>query len=140
MSQDDVPLDAEPVDPPTAGAPQERKPCPMCGELIAATARKCRFCGHYLDPSLRPTVSTTDQMLMPVNRPISAIAAGYLGLFSVLPVFGVFAIIVSIVALRTLKRSPEMAGRGRAMFGLIMGILFTAIWGFGFVMASLSRH
>ena len=40
---------------------------------------------------------------MPVGRPISAIAAGYLGLVSVLPPFSLLAIVVSIVALRNLK-------------------------------------
>ena len=31
----------------------KRKPCPMCGELIAKTAAKCRYCGEVLDPALR---------------------------------------------------------------------------------------
>jgi len=26
-----------------------RKPCPMCGEMIAAAAAKCRFCGEVFD-------------------------------------------------------------------------------------------
>jgi len=101
----------------------------MCGEMIAATAKKCRFCGHYFDPSLRPKVSTTDGLLMPVNVPVSAIAAGYLGLLSFLPIFAPVALIVSIFALRTLKREPDLSGRGRAWFGLIMGIIFTLILG-----------
>jgi hypothetical protein len=41
---------AEPVLPEEGG---ERRPCPVCGEEIAATARKCRFCGEVLDPELR---------------------------------------------------------------------------------------
>ncbi len=28
---------------------QARRPCPVCGELIAAAARKCRFCDEILD-------------------------------------------------------------------------------------------
>jgi predicted RNA-binding Zn-ribbon protein involved in translation (DUF1610 family) len=31
----------------------DRRPCPMCGEMIAATAAKCRFCGEVFDSSLR---------------------------------------------------------------------------------------
>ncbi|MBW3539868.1 MAG: hypothetical protein KY476_06330 [Planctomycetes bacterium] len=31
----------------------KRKPCPMCGEMIAATAAKCRFCGEVFDPELK---------------------------------------------------------------------------------------
>src|SRR4051812_20511116 len=98
MNEDEPILDAEAI------GQQPRRPCPMCGELIAVKAQKCRFCEHYFDPALRPrrTGSSTASMLMPVNRPVSAIAAGYLGLFSVLPVFGVFAIIAGGMALHTL--------------------------------------
>src|SRR5438309_1471562 len=28
----------------------ERRPCPMCGEMIVASAAKCRFCGEVFDP------------------------------------------------------------------------------------------
>ncbi len=133
---DEPALDAEPVD-----APGDRKQCPLCGEMIAASAKKCRYCGHYLDPSVRPraTASTTDQFLMPVNRPISAIAAGYLGLFSLLPFFGLIAIIVALIALRTLKQDPELAGRGRAWFGLIAGIVSTLFYGIALVAAVNGR-
>jgi hypothetical protein len=31
----------------------KRKACPMCGEMIVASAAKCRFCGETLDLELR---------------------------------------------------------------------------------------
>ncbi|HID24048.1 MAG TPA: hypothetical protein EYP14_16835 [Planctomycetaceae bacterium] len=31
---------------------EERRPCPICGEMIVATAAKCRFCGEIFDESL----------------------------------------------------------------------------------------
>lgn len=31
----------------------ERKPCPMCGEMIAREAVKCRYCGEVFDPALK---------------------------------------------------------------------------------------
>lgn len=30
-----------------------RKPCPLCGEMIIASAAKCRYCGSYLDARLQ---------------------------------------------------------------------------------------
>jgi hypothetical protein len=32
---------------------EPRRPCPMCGEMILASAVKCRFCGEVFDPALR---------------------------------------------------------------------------------------
>ena len=133
MSQDEPIFDAEPAGDATAA----RKPCPMCGEHIAANAKVCRFCGHWLDPSSKPrrSFSTTDRLLAPVDTPLIAIAAGYLGLFSLIPFVGFIALIVSIIALRTLSKDPELPGRGRAWFGLIMGIVFTLFWVFCIILA-----
>jgi hypothetical protein len=36
-----------------AVAPDARRPCPMCGEMIIATAAKCRFCGEVFDATLK---------------------------------------------------------------------------------------
>ncbi len=37
----------------SAPAMEQRRPCPMCGEMIVAKAAKCRFCGEILDPALK---------------------------------------------------------------------------------------
>jgi predicted RNA-binding Zn-ribbon protein involved in translation (DUF1610 family) len=42
----------KPASPPSPET-EDRRPCPMCGEMIVATAAKCRFCGEILDTSLR---------------------------------------------------------------------------------------
>lgn len=46
------PLEGEPGEP-AADAPADRRPCPVCGELIVAGAAKCRYCGEVFDPELR---------------------------------------------------------------------------------------
>jgi hypothetical protein len=114
--------------------------CPYCGEVILAEARKCPHCREYLDPELRalnqPVPDALDSMLLPVGRPISAIAAGYLGLLSIIPLVGIAAIVTSIVALRTLKKNPHLRGRGRAIFGLVTGSLMTFLYAIPLSMAA----
>ena len=64
-------------------------------------------------------------MLMPVGRPVSAIAAGYLrcsALFRCLVFrWRSLALICGIVALKKIKADPTLSGKGRAWFGIIVG-------------------
>jgi hypothetical protein len=62
-------------------------------------------------------------MLLPVRRSGWAIAAGYLGLLTLLPCFAPFAIITGILAIRDIKKNPGSHGMGRAIFGIVMGVL-----------------
>jgi len=64
-------------------------------------------------------------MLLPVGRSGLAIAAGYAGLFAVIPIFSLIAILLGILAIRDIKRNPGKHGMGRAIFGLTMGVLCT---------------
>ena len=119
----------------------DMRPCPHCGTLITQISRSCRHCGGAVTPAVRDDDegSAVERMMLPIGRPASAIAAGYLGLFSVLPFFGVAAIIVSVFAVRTLKREPHLHGWGRAIFGLVMGVLTTLLYGLLIASAFVAR-
>lgn len=67
------------------------------------------------------------RLLLPVGRSGWSIAAGYCGLFCLAVAPGPIAVIVSLIALADLRKHPEKRGRGRAVFGLIMGLLATVI-------------
>jgi hypothetical protein len=116
----------------------DKKACKFCGEEILAVAVKCRHCGEYLDPSARPKPvhDAMERALLPVGRPASAIAAGYLALFGVLPIIGLpfsaLALICGIVALKKIKADPTLSGSGRAWFGIVLGGLMTLV-SFGFL-------
>src|SRR5262245_19466965 len=61
--------------------------------------------------------------ILPVGQSLCSIAAGYLGLFSLLCFPAPIALIVSLIAIWHLRRIPNLSGWGRAIFGLVMGLL-----------------
>lgn len=81
------------------------------------------------------------RFLLPVGRSLWAIAAGYLGLFSLVLIPAPISLIVSILAIRDIRRSKQTAhakhGMGRAIFGLVMGILGTLL--LGIILISMIR-
>jgi predicted RNA-binding Zn-ribbon protein involved in translation (DUF1610 family) len=50
---DDKPYGVAKPTPSQESSTEERRPCPMCGEMILTTAAKCRFCGEVFDPTLK---------------------------------------------------------------------------------------
>ena len=67
------------------------------------------------------------RLLLPVGRSLWAIAAGYFGLLSVIPIFSIPALVCGVVAIMDIKKSQlgpkPKHGMGRAWFGIVMGVL-----------------
>jgi len=70
--------------------------------------------------------------MIPYKNP-AALTAYYLGLFSLFPLLGLFlaipAFILGIVGLRARKRNPAIKGSVHAWIGIVMGGIFTVVWG-----------
>ena len=71
------------------------------------------------DPAMR--------VLLPIGRSSLAIIAGYLGLVSVLVFPAPLALLFGILALRDIKRHTDKGGKGRAIFAVIMGGIFSLL-------------
>jgi Domain of unknown function (DUF4190) len=112
------------------------EPCPFCDKPVSKTAERCRHCGKELYEEIdepRPrqggdaSLEEGLKWLLPISRSGWAIAAGYLGLFAIVPVlgliFGLLAILCGVLGIREMKRKPRLSGQGRAIFGIIMGSL-----------------
>ena len=73
------------------------------------------------------------RLLLPVGRSGWAICAGYLGLFSILLVPAPFAIVTGLLGLRDIRRHEHLHGKGRAIFGIVMGAFFTLLTAAAFI-------
>jgi hypothetical protein len=109
--------------------------CPKCGTENHDNNFKCTRCGDILHPSA-PTVAvvTSDGTLgglMPYKN-VHALAAYYLGVFSIIPflgiALGIAAFIFGIKGLRNAREHPEVKGKVHAWVGIIAGGLFAALY------------
>ena len=95
--------------------------CPMCGELIKKTAKKCRHCGEILDEDLRaqrgeqenPGPDPALSLIVPIGATPMSIATSYLGLFSFcFPPLGPIALVVGVLAIKEIKGDPKQKKGG----------------------------
>jgi hypothetical protein len=104
-------------------------PCGQCGQTITIPGVGSPFGASAAQPAQHVQQdlgeNATVRMLLPVGRSIWAIAAGYFGLFAVIPIFAPVALVLGIVAIRDIRRHPKRHGMGRAIFGLVMGLIFS---------------
>jgi len=88
----------------------------------------------------RPVEADTVSTIIPYRNP-PALIAYYLGLFSLLPMIGLFlaipAVILGIAGLRYRSRNPHVRGAAHAWIGIIMGGLLTLVWGGVFLLMLL---
>ena len=110
------------------------KTCPFCAESIDDDVVICPYCDSNVNqPVTRGPSASQDlgdnaamRMVLPVGRSIWAIAAGYFGLFSLVVFPAPIAVVLGVIAIIDLKKNPKLHGMGRAIFGLVMGLLGSA--------------
>jgi hypothetical protein len=117
--------------------------CPYCGhqtlvqDQYVGQSGACAACGQMvtvLRPGMMPSGPAESlgenagiRLLLPVGRSFWAIAAGYAGLFAVLFLPAPIALILGIIAIYDIKIHPKRHGMGRAIFGVVMGAIFTVL-------------
>jgi hypothetical protein len=111
--------------------------CPRCGTANDDNAFRCVKCNEIVQQAAaqgpaqpRPKKPGDDalvRMILPVGRSGLAIVAGYLGIFSLIPLFGPIAVLVGILAIRDINAHPDKHGMGRAIFGIVAGGLATLL-------------
>jgi hypothetical protein len=94
-------------------------------------------------PPQPPAAGGTDdallRMLVPVGRSPYAIAAGYLGLFSLAFCFlGPVAVVLGMLAIRDMRKNPHLTGLPRAILGIVLGLVGTVGFAAVIVFALLS--
>ena len=104
--------------------------CPKCGFKNDDNAFRCVRCSEIIQavPVYQTTKLGDDagmRVLLPVGRSGLAIIAGYLGLFSLIIIPAPLALLFGILAVIDIRKHPDKHGMGRAVFAIIMGIIFS---------------
>jgi hypothetical protein len=126
-------------------APSSTIYCPKCGAPNSDNNFRCTDCGFALhDPGAAPRVVTDDSGmggLIPLKNS-AALAAYYLGVFSLIPCIGlplgITALILGISGVKYANKNPEAKGKVHAWVGIILGGLCAFVYGVGLIFAVIA--
>ncbi len=110
--------------------------CPKCKCENPLEAVACVRCGASLGPApgAPPPAPAQDDVITRLvpYRNKAALAAYYLGLFSIIPCvglpLGIAAVVLGIMGLKRAKQNPEAKGKIHAWVGIILGGIFGLIY------------
>jgi hypothetical protein len=68
-------------------------------------------------------------LLLPTGpQSVPAIIAGYAGLLGIIPGVSLLALICGVLGIVDVNAHPEKRGMGRAITGIIGGLIFSVVW------------
>ena len=103
--------------------------CSKCGSQLQAGVAFCSSCGTKVGAAAKTYASDNPGMrfVLPIGCTGWAIASGYCGLFSLIPVLGILlallSIIFGILAIVVIRHNPHKHGVARIVIGWIFSIL-----------------
>jgi hypothetical protein len=111
----------------------DRRPCPVCGEMILVGAKVCRFCGEKFQSAAATNQEGdgTGGLIPYKNAP--ALISYYCGVFSLvacIPFFfplPIVALVLGIKGLKKAKAEPHVKGQVHAWIGIVCGAIFGLI-------------
>jgi hypothetical protein len=125
--------------------------CPQCGRILEYAAPsggpalnpfadKEVYEASIVPPPSRPLGDDPAlRMVIPVGQSPLAIISGYLGLFSLaICPLGPIAVILGALAIRQIRRNPNVHGTYRAVIGIVLGSIAT-IGLVAFVIAAIAN-
>jgi predicted RNA-binding Zn-ribbon protein involved in translation (DUF1610 family) len=122
---DDKPYGVAGTPPDAQSSDDNRRPCPMCGEMIVATAAKCRYCGEVFDETIRRSgkAKSGKGKKKALLRSIAQYQR-YLLICILIQILAWIAYFISFVAL---KPDPNnLSGSAFAVIGLFFLVLLVA--------------
>lgn len=87
----------------------------------------------WTQPIVEDQTSTEPVQAKPPRSSVAAIA-GYLGIFSIIPLVGLLAMVAGMLAIRDIRRHPQKQGIGRARFAIAIGVVMSVVWAALFVL------
>ena len=105
------------------GTEVARKPCPSCGEMIAETAKKCRFCGHAIGV---PAATVTSAMNTAVDNSAECLSTGEkVGIYLGVILTGLIGIVIVSIMYYILRgKHPQKAAQLNKHSWIAFGIVF----------------